>query len=82
MAAIQAFLDRNGISQAELGDALGITSGAISRKLGGSRAWKLQDVQRVLAWLSERLSRPVSFDEVFASDDLGDDVPASSDSAA
>ncbi len=68
MAAIQAFLDQNSISQAELGDALGITSGAISRKLSGARDWKLQDVRSALAFLSERLGRTVVFAEVFGED--------------
>lgn len=74
MATTQAFLDANGITQAELGEALGVQRAAISKKLGGSRNWKLGEVQEVLAFLSRRLGRQVTFDEVFADSDWSHDA--------
>lgn len=65
MDRTQAFLDANRITQAELAEALGVTGATISRKLAGLRNWKLVEVQVVLGWLSGRLGRPVSYDEVF-----------------
>jgi hypothetical protein len=42
-----------------------MTGPAVSRKLGGRRAWKLVEVQRALEFLSVRLGRPVTYEEVF-----------------
>ena len=67
MARTQEFLDIHGITQTELGEALGITGAAISRKLSGLRNWRLTEVQRVLEYLSQKLDRPVTYDEVFGS---------------
>jgi transcriptional regulator with XRE-family HTH domain len=86
MERTQAFLDANGITQTELGEALGVTGATISRKLSGLRNWKLGEVQAALAWLSERLNRPVTFDEAFGADALaeaaGDVVAPGSDPSA
>jgi len=70
MERTRLFLDRNGITQTELAAALGVEQASISRKLSGSRSWRLAEVQRVLAWLTERLGRPVPFDEVFGEADV------------
>lgn len=70
MERTRGFLDRNGITQTELAAGLGYEQATISRKLSGARNWKLAEVQRALIWLSERLSRPVSFDEVFGVEDV------------
>jgi predicted transcriptional regulator len=72
MTRTQAFLDRNHITQSELGAAIGYEQAAISRKLSGSRNWRLFEIRKVLAYLSERLGRLVSFDEVFGADDVVD----------
>jgi transcriptional regulator with XRE-family HTH domain len=61
----QAFLDSHGITQTELGRALGMTAASVSRKLAGFRNWKLAEVQRVLEFLIARLGRPVTYEEVF-----------------
>jgi transcriptional regulator with XRE-family HTH domain len=76
MEKTQAFLDANGITQAELGEALGVQGAAISRKLGGSRNWKLGEVQAALGWLSVRLGRPCTYDEVFGPDVAADALVA------
>jgi transcriptional regulator with XRE-family HTH domain len=68
MEKTQAFLDLHGITQTELAEALGVTCATVSRKLGGLRNWKLGEVQAVLEWLSTRLERAVSYDEVFGAD--------------
>jgi transcriptional regulator with XRE-family HTH domain len=72
MEKTQAFLDLHGITQTELAEALGVTCATVSRKLAGLRNWKLGEVQAALAWLSERLSRPVTFDEAFGADSLAE----------
>jgi len=69
MERTQAFLDTHGITQTALAEALGLQGPAVSRKLSGSRNWKLGEVQRALAFLSKRLGRPVDFAEVFGADD-------------
>ena len=86
MGKTQAFLDANGITQGEIANALGMTQAAVSRKLAGLRNWRLVEVQVVLGWLTTRLGRPVSYDEVFGLDACttaaGDVVAPSSDPAA
>ncbi len=85
MERTQTFLDANGITQTELGKALGVQGAAISRKLSGSRNWKLEEVQRTLAYLCERLGRPVDFAEVFGAEDMvapDSTDPASSEAAS
>jgi transcriptional regulator with XRE-family HTH domain len=76
MERTQAFLDENGITQTELGEALGVTGATISRKLSGDRNWKLGEVQAALGWLSVRLGRPCTYDEVFGPDVAASDVVA------
>jgi hypothetical protein len=44
-AKTQAFLDSHGITQTELGEALRMTGASVSRKLSGTRNWKLVEVQ-------------------------------------
>lgn len=77
MATTQAFLDAHGISQTELGEALGLQRAAVSRKLAGLRNWKLGEVQEALAFFTRRLGRTVTFDEVFADSDWSADADAS-----
>jgi transcriptional regulator with XRE-family HTH domain len=84
MERTQAFLDTNSLTQTELGEALGVTGATVSRKLSGSRNWKLAEVQRALEWFALRLGRPVSFDEAFGAADLDvsvDSVAPSPDAA-
>jgi transcriptional regulator with XRE-family HTH domain len=65
----RAFLDSQGITQTELGEDLGMTGAAVSRKLAGLRHWKLIEVRSALEFLSERLGRAVTYEEVFGVDD-------------
>jgi len=62
------FLGSHGITQTELGEALGMTGAAVSRKLAGLRHWKLAEVRRALEFLSGRLGRLVTYEEVFGVD--------------
>lgn len=69
MTRLDAFLANNGISQGDVAGALGVTDSAVSRKLNGLRPIRLNEVQRLLAFLSERVGRAVEFEEVFAPED-------------
>ncbi len=75
MASVHEFVTQHGIAQGELAQALGVSGPAVSRKLAGVRGWKLGEVHRVLAFLSERLGRPVDFAEVFGESDVAEDGP-------
>ena len=66
----RAFLDSQGITQTELGEALGMSGAAVSRKLAGLRHWKLAEVRRALEFLSGRLGRVVTYEEVFGVDNV------------
>lgn len=57
---------RQGVSRTELGRALGQDTSTISRKARGARRWTLDDIQRCLAYFTERLGRPVTYEETFA----------------
>lgn len=70
MERTQRFLDDNHISQTELASALGVTGATINRKIRGVRKWSLGEVHAALSFFSRRLGRPVSFDEVFGTDDM------------
>ncbi len=70
MERTQAFLDANGITQTEVGEALGVTRATITRKIAGSRKWSVDEANAVLAYLARRLSRPVTFAEVFGVADM------------
>lgn len=60
-------LQQAGLTQAELGQSLGVTQSAVSRKLSGERAWSQRDVGAVLVLLSRRLGRKVTYEMVFGS---------------
>lgn len=66
MSLIERFLDANRITQTEVAQALEVDPSTISRKLRGEREWKLPEVQAVIAFLSARLSRPVTYEDLFA----------------
>jgi predicted transcriptional regulator len=63
---LAGFLDENGITKAEVAQALSLDPSAVSRKVTGSRHWKLVEVQALLAFLTERLARPVTYELLFA----------------
>jgi transcriptional regulator with XRE-family HTH domain len=64
------WLAESGISQAALGEALGIGEAAISRKLRGHRRITVDEARAVLAWASGCMGRPVTWDELFGADDV------------
>jgi len=70
----QDFLDANGLSQTEVGAALGVTGATVSRKLSGARNWRGAEIQSALAFFSERLGRRVTFEEAFGSTDTLSDL--------
>jgi transcriptional regulator with XRE-family HTH domain len=63
---LKPFLEANGVKQVELVDALGLDSSTVSLKLSGDRRWFQEEVDRVLAFLTQRLGRPVTYEEAFA----------------
>lgn len=64
--SIAAFLGQNGISQAEVAEALAVTAGAISHKLAGRRGWAKREIDTLLVFLASRLGRVVTYEEAFA----------------
>ena len=61
------FLKANDITQTEIAEDLGLDSSSVSRKVGGERQWKLNEIQAVIIFLSRRLGRPVTYEELFGS---------------
>ena len=59
---VRAWMARQGIKQAELAEALGITQQAVSHRLTGRTSWNLDDLEPVAALLgvsvSELLTSP------------------------
>jgi transcriptional regulator with XRE-family HTH domain len=62
-------MDSEGITQVELADALGVTRGAINHKVAGRRPWGKENIDAALAFLAERLGRPVTYEEAFGPPD-------------
>lgn len=56
------------IRKAEIARALDLDPSTVSRKLSGKRTMKLDEVQALLRFLSRRLERPVSYEELFTSE--------------
>lgn len=50
---------------AELAAAMGITDGALHHKLAGRRGWDKADIDKVLAFLTSKAGRPVTYEQVF-----------------
>ena len=59
-------LASSAITKVEIARALELDPSTVSRKLSGKRSLKLEEVQALLADLSRRLERPVSYEELFA----------------
>ena len=62
---LAAFLATNGISRAEVASALGVDLSTVSRKVGGTRSFRLDEVTKLLGFLSQRLGRRVAFADLF-----------------
>jgi transcriptional regulator with XRE-family HTH domain len=78
---IETFLTKHRLRQNELAALLGLDPSAISKKVAGRSPWKLDEILRVLAWASEMLGRPVTFDEVFGPADAPELVGPSNPAA-
>jgi transcriptional regulator with XRE-family HTH domain len=68
---LERLLANGDISRAEIARALRLDPSTVSRKLSGKRSLKLQEIQTLLRFLSGRLARPVSYEELFAPDPQG-----------
>jgi transcriptional regulator with XRE-family HTH domain len=75
MARLARFLDANGVTQTEVAQALGVEPPTISRKLGGIRPWRLAEIQQLLAFLTQRLGRQVSYDELLGAEEPAEPEP-------
>jgi transcriptional regulator with XRE-family HTH domain len=64
VSRIAEFLDANGFSQSEVSRAIGVEPSSFSRKLGGSRPWRLSEIKALLVYVSGRLRRAVAYEEV------------------
>lgn len=62
---LKALLDKHGISQRELAHAIGKSDAAVSRLLNGSTMASQDTINDVLAFLSKRLRRRVTYEQVF-----------------
>jgi predicted transcriptional regulator len=59
-----AFLTEHRVTRAEVAEALGLDPSAVSRKVLGERPWKLSEIQGLLAYLTTKLARRVSYEEL------------------
>jgi transcriptional regulator with XRE-family HTH domain len=65
---IDAFTSANDISRQEIADLLGITRQGVGLKVRGERPWKSDEINTLLAFLTKRLGREVTYEEVFLGD--------------
>lgn len=63
-SALERFLDDNGFTRAELAAALKLDPSAVSRKVLGDRDWRLDEVEALRAYVSKKLGRRVSWDDL------------------
>jgi len=62
---LQTYIREYGITSTELADGIGLKRSTVSNKLLGIRPWFQDEVDQVLAFLSRRLARPVTYEEAF-----------------
>lgn len=62
---LKTLLERNGISQRELARGLRKSDAAVSRLLSGDTAATQDTIEAVLAFLSKRLRRRLTYEQVF-----------------
>lgn len=65
-ARLQSFLVTHGISRAEVAVLLDVSESAVSRRLTGATRFTVDEVNKLLPFLTERVGRVVEFEEVFA----------------
>lgn len=66
MQRLKALLDKHGISQREVASAVGRSDAWMSRVAAGLLDPSLEDIDAILAFLSKRTGRRVTFEQVFA----------------
>lgn len=62
---IDAWMARQGVTRVELAPVLGLDPSAVSRKARGEREFTQPEVDICLRYFSERLGRPVTYEETF-----------------
>jgi transcriptional regulator with XRE-family HTH domain len=62
---LEALVKKHGITQEELGQVIGVSASAVSHKLAGRRPWFQDEVNKILPFLTGRLGRPVTYEEIF-----------------
>jgi transcriptional regulator with XRE-family HTH domain len=64
-STLRDLVEESGLTLAEIGEALGISESAVCNKLAGRRRWALHEVDRLLALLSRKLGRRISYEKAF-----------------
>jgi transcriptional regulator with XRE-family HTH domain len=64
-AGLKALLDKHRISQRELAHGIGKSDAAISRLVSGATGASQETINDVLVFLSKRLHRRVTYEQVF-----------------
>jgi len=67
---LDKLLREAGANQTDLAGELGCDSSSVSRKLAGRRPWKLPEIRAILAFLSTRLKRAVTYEEAFGAPEV------------
>lgn len=69
-SSAESLLRAAGLTQEAVGEELGITGSAVNHKLAGRRPWLQRELDAVLALLSRKLGRRVTYEEAFAPSEL------------
>lgn len=74
--SLKRLLVEHGIQQRELAAAVGLSEASISRIVRGDRALlpRKTTLDAILAWLTARLGRPVTYEETFGGDSSAEPV--------
>lgn len=64
---LKTLLDKHGITQHELAVALGKSDAAVSRLVSGETSATQETIEAVLAYLSNRLGKRMTYERVFRS---------------
>lgn len=74
---LSSVMDRLGVTQREIADAIGIDRAAFSRKVRGHVRWYLNEAQEVVEYLS-RYEPGLCMDDLFGRPHMQEDVPEQS----
>lgn len=81
--SLRQILADHGIQQRELAVAVGLSEASVSRIVKGERALpRKPTLDAILAWLSRRLGRPVTYEETFPPAEPTDEVVAPASEAS